>query len=185
MEFLTSPLSGIRIIKCPVYYDDRGYFLESFNRKQWEEAGLPYEFVQDNQSLSNKGVIRGLHFQRKPHAQGKLVRVSSGKAIDVMLDLRSDSPTFGKHFSIELDAKSGVMVWIPAGFAHGFEALEDNTVFNYKVTAYYDSKSEAGIRFDDPELNINWMTRNPLVSQKDKLLPTLREWLSASGSDRL
>lgn len=184
MEFTPAPLPGILIIRCTLYSDERGIFQETFNLRKWQEQNLPLDFVQDNQSVSKKGVIRGLHFQRTPSAQGKLVRVVKGSALDVMVDIRSGSPTFGRHYAIELDAMSGIMVWIPEGFAHGFEALEDDTVFSYKVTNYYDPGAEAGIRFDDPELNINWKCDNPIVSGKDKLLPTLREWDAAGIQSR-
>jgi dTDP-4-dehydrorhamnose 3,5-epimerase len=182
MEFTPAPLPGIWIIRSHKFADDRGYFQESFNRKKWEEAGLPSEFVQDNQSCSKKGVIRGLHFQRHPMGQGKLVRVLNGRALDVMVDIRAESTTFGRHFSLELTPENNTMLWIPEGFAHGFEALEDDTIFLYKVTNYYDPGMEAGIRYDDPELNIKWQASEPIVSSKDKLLPTLKEWNASRKS---
>jgi len=142
-------------------------FLETFNNKLFRANGLDVEFVQDNQSHSQKGVIRGLHYQREPHAQGKLVRVIAGAALDVVVDIRPKSATFGKTFSIELNADNKKMLWIPPGFAHGFESLEDDTIFAYKVTQYYNKDSEAGILFNSPELGIQWRTKNPIVSEKD------------------
>lgn len=178
MEFIRTPIEGLIIIEPKIYRDDRGCFLESYNAALFSQHGLPTDFVQDNQSESRKGVIRGLHFQTGKHAQGKLVRVVKGKALDVAVDLRKDSATFGRHFAILLEAEKSNMLWIPPGFAHGFEALQDDTVFLYKVTSPYHQPSEAGIRYDDPDLHIKWSTHSPLVSDKDKILPTLREWNS-------
>jgi dTDP-4-dehydrorhamnose 3,5-epimerase len=178
MEFTRTPLDGLILIEPKIYKDDRGSFFESYNAAQFEANGITLDFVQDNQSVSKKGVIRGLHFQVGSHAQGKLVRVVQGRALDVVVDLRKESATFGRYFSVELDPEKSTILWIPPGFAHGFEALEDDTIFLYKVTAPYHQPSEAGIRFDDPDLNIRWRTTAPIVSEKDKILPTLREWNS-------
>lgn len=178
MQFIQTPFDGLLILEPTVFSDDRGVFMETYNKQEFMAHGVAVDFVQDNLSISRKGVIRGLHFQCDPHAQGKLVRVVKGKAWDVIVDLRPDSTTFGRSYGIELDALTGKQLWIPPGFAHGFEALEDDTVFSYKVTAYYNKSSEAGIRFDDPELNIRWHTQSPILSAKDKILPTLREWNS-------
>lgn len=176
MRFLKTPIEGLLLIEPTVHRDDRGAFMETFNARAFAEQGITDKFVQDNQSFSRKNVIRGLHFQTGDHAQGKLVRVIHGSVLDVAVDLRNGSPTFGRHYSVVLDATAGNMLWIPSGFAHGFESLEDDTVFHYKVTAYYRPAAEAGIRYDDPGLGIEWRTRNPLVSEKDLILPTLREW---------
>ncbi len=178
MQFTRTPIDGLFLIEPKIYHDDRGSFLESYNAALFQQHGIPADFVQDNQSTSRKGVIRGLHFQTGKHAQGKLVRVVKGKALDVVVDLRKESATFGRHFSLELEAEKAIMLWVPPGFAHGFEALEEDTVFLYKVTAPYHQPSEAGIRFDDPDLNIRWKTNTPIVSEKDKILPALREWNS-------
>lgn len=178
MQFIQTPFDGLLILEPTVFSDDRGSFMETYNKEEFMAHGVVVDFVQDNLSISRKGVIRGLHFQCDPHAQGKLVRVLKGKAWDVVVDLRPASTTFGRSYGVELDALSGKQLWIPPGFAHGFEALEDDTVFSYKVTAYYNKSSESGIRFDDPELNIKWHTHSPILSAKDKILPTLREWNS-------
>jgi dTDP-4-dehydrorhamnose 3,5-epimerase len=182
MKFIATPLEGLLIIEPKIYYDDRGYFFESFNEKIMSENNLPDPFVQDNQSISHKNVLRGLHFQRHPHQQGKLVRVIQGKAFDVAVDIRKNSNTFGKHFSIELSEKENTMLWIPVGFAHGFIALENDTVFSYKVTDYYNPGAESGIIFNDPDLGIDWKTSNPIVSQKDRILPSFREFRQGQGA---
>lgn len=178
MKLIPVPINGLLLIEPSVFKDERGHFLESFNDEKMAAHGIAGKFVQDNQSVSNKGVIRGLHFQKPPHEQGKLVRVVYGRALDVALDLRPGSATFGRHFSVELSGDNNRILWIPPGFAHGFEALENDTVFLYKVTNYYHPASEAGIRFDDPEIGIAWHTRTPVVSEKDRILPTLHEWMS-------
>lgn len=152
-----------------VFKDNRGYFFESFNEKKFQElTGSTVSFVQDNQSLSQKGVLRGLHFQVPPFAQAKLVRVLKGKVLDVAVDIRKGSPTFGKHFSVILDSEQHNMLFIPEGFAHGFHALEDDTVFFYKCSNYYHKDSERCIHWDDADLNIEWNAFNPLISDKDK-----------------
>jgi dTDP-4-dehydrorhamnose 3,5-epimerase len=176
MNFVTTPLEGLIIIEPRTYIDDRGYFFESYNEKEMALHGIVGPFIQDNQSVSHKGVLRGLHFQMPPHQQGKLVRVARGRVIDVVVDIRKKSKTFGRHFSITLDETEKKMLWIPPGFAHGFIALEENTLFLYKVTGYYDPYSEGGILYSDPELNIDWKTNSPIVSPKDKILPTFKEF---------
>ncbi len=167
-------MDGPLIIQPKVFADSRGYFFESFSDKLFTDLGIPYKFVQDNQSLSQKGTVRGLHFQANPHAQGKLVRVVQGAVLDVAVDVRVGSPTYGKHFDIELTAENKTMFWVPPGFAHGFSVLEDNTIFLYKCTNLYNKPSEGGLLWNDPELNINWQVNNPIVSEKDLLLPTLQ-----------
>jgi len=177
MTFKETPIEGLLIIEPKVWKDDRGYFYESFNQKRFAEAGIDLDFVQDNQSFSQKGTLRGLHAQAPPFEQGKLVRVIQGKVLDVAVDIRKGSPTYGKHFSSELSGENFLMFWIPPGFAHGFVTLEDNTIFTYKVTNLYDKVSELGLKWDDPELNIDWGI-NPeeiILSEKDKVLPCLKD----------
>ena len=170
MEFITQRLSGV--IECipTKFHDERGYFYESYNQKRFAANGIPEDFVQDNYSFSTKGVLRGLHFQHNPHGQGKLVRVMTGKALDVVVDLRKDSPTFGQHEKFVLDADKGNMLYVPIGFAHGFIALEE-TIFVYKCTDFWNKEAESGIRWNDPKLGIEWGVENPIVSDKDQILP--------------
>jgi dTDP-4-dehydrorhamnose 3,5-epimerase len=177
LEFRTFPISGLIEITPTVFQDPRGYFFESFHQVRFESAGIHEQFVQDNQSFSKKGVLRGLHFQKEPYAQGKLVRVFSGRVYDVALDIRPDSPTFGQHQSLILDAEKNNLLYIPPGFAHGFLALEDS-VFMYKCTQYYNKESEWGIAWNDPELGIDWGLENPLVSEKDMQLPNFKTVLA-------
>ncbi|MDX5438694.1 MAG: dTDP-4-dehydrorhamnose 3,5-epimerase, partial [Pontibacter sp.] len=165
-------IEGLVEFQPRVFRDDRGYFIETFSLKWFEPLGLKPGFVQDNQSVSKKGVLRGLHFQRPPHAQAKLVRVSSGKALDVAVDLRRDSPTYGQHQVCILDAEKHNLLYIPEGFAHGFVALEDNTTFLYKCTDFYAPETEGGILWNDPALGIDWGIAEPLISPKDEVLPT-------------
>ena len=138
MEVIKTPLQGLLVIEPKVFKDHRGYFYESYNAEAFKQAGIDAVFVQDNQSLSQKGILRGLHFQAPPHAQGKLVRVIKGAVLDVVVDIRKNSPTYGQHFSIELTEENFKMFWIPAGFAHGFVTLEDHTIFSYKCTDVYN-----------------------------------------------
>ncbi|NNE55493.1 MAG: dTDP-4-dehydrorhamnose 3,5-epimerase [Flavobacteriales bacterium] len=157
------------VLRPDVYPDDRGYFLETFNAETFRSAtGLELDFVQDNESGSAKNVIRGMHFQVPPCGQSKLVRVSNGRVLDVVIDLRTNEPTFGQHFKIELDARLKDMLFIPEGFAHGFAALEDNTVFNYKCTNFFSKTHERALRFDDPAFEIDWGITHPVVSDKDQ-----------------
>ncbi|MEQ4616816.1 MAG: dTDP-4-dehydrorhamnose 3,5-epimerase [Corticimicrobacter sp.] len=174
MKLISTNLPGLVIVEPRIYGDSRGWFAESFNADRFEaalvELGLPPAglFVQDNHSCSHKGVLRGLHYQKSPHAQGKLVRVVQGSAFDVVVDLRKSSPTFGQSFGMDLSAQNRLMLWIPEGFAHGFLALEDNTHFLYKTTGYYNQLSEACILWNDPELNIPWPMREVVLSPKDE-----------------
>lgn len=156
------------VIQPNVFEDERGYFYESYNREVYNKLGLNFEFVQDNQSLSQKGVLRGLHFQNPPHEQGKLVRVLKGAVLDVTLDIRKNSPTFGKHFSIELNEKNKTCLYVPPGFAHGFLTLENQTIFFYKCTQYYNKASEGAVLWNDKDLGINWGVSDPTLSEKDK-----------------
>ncbi len=178
MHLTPTPFSGLYLIRPSVFADERGYFFESWNRKQFADAGIASDYVQDNQSGSVAGVIRGLHFQVPPHAQGKLVRVVRGAVLDVAVDLRRDEPTFGQHFSTKLTAKDHQMLYIPEGFAHGFRTLEDDTVFFYKCTQYYNRESERSIRWNDPELGIDWGTNTPILSEKDKESALFRDFKS-------
>jgi dTDP-4-dehydrorhamnose 3,5-epimerase len=178
MDFKTFEIEGLVEFLPRVFRDDRGYFLETFSMKWFEPLGIQPNFVQDNQSVSKKGVLRGLHFQKPPFAQAKLVRVSSGRALDVAVDLRKDSPTYGQHVTCVLDAELQNVFYIPEGFAHGFVALEDNTTFLYKCTDFYNPASEGGLLWNDPELGIDWGIENPLVSPKDEVLPMLRNFES-------
>ena len=175
MKFLNTPIEGLMIVEPDVFADSRGLFFESFSEREFVKNNITLPFVQDNQSHSSRDVLRGLHFQRPPFEQGKLVRVVSGAVWDVAVDLRPGSPTFGSYFADELSAKNRRMLWIPPGFAHGFLTLEEDTVFIYKCTGYYHKESEAGVRYDDPTLRIPWNVSNPLVSDKDKALPYLSE----------
>ena len=175
MEFKETPIKGLIEIYPKVFKDDRGFFFESFQEKALRENGIVADFVQDNQSFSSKGVLRGLHFQNAPYAQGKLVRVVSGKVMDVAVDLRKDSPTFGQHYTVILDEERNNMLYIPEGFAHGFVALEAS-VFFYKCTNYYNRASEGGIIWNDPTLGIDWGFESPLVSGKDRELQTFNEF---------
>ena len=178
MEIRKTDIEGLLIITLNSYSDNRGSFLETYNKKTFAAKGMTMDFVQDNQSISRKGVVRGLHLQAPPFAQGKLVRVVQGAAIDVAIDLRKDSPTFMKHVKVKLSAETPTLFWIPEGFAHGFVALEDNTIFQYKVTNHYDKNSEMAIRWNDPTLNIDWETEYPIVSEKDEENPLFEDFVS-------
>ena len=178
MQIQKTSISGLLIITPKVFKDDRGSFLEPYNKHIYASQGLYMEFVQDNQSTSYKGVIRGLHLQAPPFAQGKLVRVVCGSALDVAVDIRKHSPTFGQHVIVKLDTVENKLFWIPEGFAHGFIALEDNTIFQYKVTNFYNKDSEMSIRWNDPMLNIQWGVKQPLVSEKDMQSPPFEEFVS-------
>lgn len=175
MKITKLPIEGPLIIEPKIFKDPRGYFFESYNEKSFIEAGIDARFVQDNQSLSQKGAIRGLHFQAPPFAQGKLVRVTQGKVLDVVVDIRKGSPTYGQSACVEISAENQIMFWIPPGFAHGFETLEDNTIFLYKCTNLYDKASEGGLFWNDPALGIQWQTQDPIVSEKDQVLPLLSD----------
>jgi dTDP-4-dehydrorhamnose 3,5-epimerase len=163
-----TPLEGLIVLTPRVFVDERGAFSETFNRKVFAEmTGAVVDFAQDNESVSRKHVLRGLHFQLPPKAQGKLVRVSKGAALDVAVDLRTASPTYGKHFSVELSGENRRQLWIPAGFAHGFLSLEEGTVFAYKCTDYYAPGHERTIAWNDPDLAIDWKMNTPIISAKD------------------
>lgn len=160
-------IEGLKIITPAVFGDHRGYFLESYNEIAYALHGLPVRFRQDNQSMSGKGILRGLHFQAPPFAQGKLVRVVRGAVFDVAVDLRKDSASYGKWFGLELSEENFKALWIPPGFAHGFLTLRDQTLFTYKCTEVYHKASEGGLMWNDPDLNINWGISDPILSDKD------------------
>ncbi len=180
MNFTETSIPGLILIEPKVWKDDRGYFYESFNKQAFLDAGITQEFVQDNQSFSHRGALRGLHGQANPFAQGKLVRVISGKVIDVAVDIRKSSPTYGQHLAFELSAENFKMLWIPPGFLHGFATLEDNTIFTYKVTNLYNKASEIGVIWDDTQLNIDWVLQpnEVIMSEKDKELPLFGDFES-------
>lgn len=177
MKFEETKLKGCYVIEPKIFGDDRGYFFESFNKEKFKElTGIEIEFVQDNEAFSNRGVLRGLHYQKGEYAQAKLVRVVKGKVLDVVVDVRPDSETFGKSFSCVLSEENKKQLFVPRGFAHGYSVLEDNTVFVYKCDNYYQPKAEAGILYNDPALKIDWMLNDDevLLSEKDAILPILR-----------
>lgn len=167
MTFKPLSLKGLVEITPRVFHDERGFFYESYSERTFNKHGLDLKFVQDNHSFSHKGVVKGLHFQKPPYEQGKLIRVISGKVLDVAVDIRPQSDTFGEYVSIELSSQKANMLWVPPGFAHGFVALEDS-IFVYKCTGLYEKQAEDGIRWDDPHLNIDWKLDNLIVSEKDK-----------------
>lgn len=177
MPFLPTPIEGLLIFEPRVFADDRGYFFESYNQRIWEEAGLSVQFVQDNQARSTRGVLRGLHFQTGEHAQSKLVRVIEGAVLDVVVDIRPQSVTYGQWYSIQLSADNKRQLFVPRGFAHGYLVLSETAEFAYKCDNYYHKAAEGGIRYDDPGLNIDWQfdLNQVLVSDKDKILPYLTQ----------
>ena len=169
MVLTKSYIEGLYILEPRVFEDARGVFFETFNLQKFKEGiGLEVEFVQDNESISKKNVLRGLHFQIPPYSQGKLVRVVSGRALDVAVDIRKKSATYGQYQLVELSSENKKQFWIPPGFAHGFVALEENTIFNYKCTNYYSPVSERTIQWNDPLLNIDWEVSAPIISEKDQ-----------------
>jgi dTDP-4-dehydrorhamnose 3,5-epimerase len=175
MNISKTPIADLLLIEPKVWQDNRGYFYESYNHKVFAEAGIDAQFVQDNQSFSHRGALRGLHAQKAPFAQGKLVRVMQGSVLDVAVDIRKESETFGQHYSVELTGTNHKQLWIPPGFLHGFVTLEDNTIFTYKVSEGYDKASEIGVIWNDPTLNINWTEQideaSLILSEKDQVLP--------------
>ena len=177
MKITQTELEGVLLLRPDVFKDDRGAFLESFNRRRYHQDGLDYEWVQDNLSSSRHGVVRGLHYQLAPHAQAKIVQSVHGRILDVVVDIRKGSPTFGRHLSIELDSEERLQILIPKGFAHGFSVLSETAVVMYKTDDYYHKASEAGIRFDDPDLAIDWKipSDKAVVSPKDLELPFFTE----------
>ncbi|WP_342645802.1 dTDP-4-dehydrorhamnose 3,5-epimerase [Mucilaginibacter sp. CSA2-8R] len=180
MNVTTTAIEGLLIIEPRIFKDDRGYFYESYSKQKFEDAGIHADFIQDNQSFSQKGILRGLHGQANPHAQGKLVRVIQGRVLDVAVDIRKNSPTYGQHVTVELSGDNHKQLWIPAGFLHGFATLEDDTIFTYKVTNYYNKESEIGVIWNDPALAIGWGINETEVqlSAKDELLPSFADFKS-------
>lgn len=177
MNFIETKIKDLLIIEPKIWKDDRGYFYESYNKDAFDKAGIHANFVQDNQSLSQKGTLRGLHAQSDPFAQGKLVRVIKGRVIDVAVDIRKTSGTYGQHIEIELSEENRLMLWVPPGFLHGFLTLDDNTIFTYKVTNFYDKNSEFGVVWNDSDLKINWgiSSQEVILSEKDKMLPAFKD----------
>ena len=173
MRIVETPLADLKVIEPKVFEDHRGYFLETYNREQFLQSGISSGFIQDNESMSSRGVIRGLHYQLDPFAQAKLVRVVTGAVFDVAVDLRKGSPTFGKWFGKELSGENKLQMLIPRGFAHGFSVLSTTVVFAYKCDNYYNKQAERGIRFNDPFLAIDWQLSGEewLVSDKDRMAP--------------
>ena len=167
MKVLKTPLEEVLLIEPDIFEDSRGFFLESYNYRRYEKAGLNLQFIQDNLSKSCKGTIRGLHYQVGENAQGKLCYVILGKVLDVAVDLRYGSPNYGKYFSVELTEEKKNQIWIPPGFAHGFSVLSDIAIFCYKCTALYSKVDERSIIYNDPDLKINWKVERPIVSDKD------------------
>jgi dTDP-4-dehydrorhamnose 3,5-epimerase len=180
MPFHKTDIAGLVVVEPKVFEDSRGYFFEAYNQTVFQENGIMQQFVQDNQSKSSYGVIRGLHYQLNPNAQAKLVRVLEGRILDVAVDIRKGSPTYGQHFSIELSADNKKQLLLPAGFAHGFSVLSEIAIVLYKCDAFYSKQSEAGIRFDDADLNIDWKVdaSKAIVSEQDLVLPSFKEAVS-------
>jgi dTDP-4-dehydrorhamnose 3,5-epimerase len=176
MQIENLTIQGLALIHPAVFEDSRGYFFESYNKESFVRSGITEEFVQSNQSLSQGGVLRGLHFQIPPHAQSKLVRVIQGSVLDVVVDLREDSPSYGHHYSVILNAQNKLQLYIPEGFAHGFLTLEDQTIFSYKCGSVYNKSAEQGIRWNDKDLGIDWGIMNPTLSEKDKQNQSFKEF---------
>jgi dTDP-4-dehydrorhamnose 3,5-epimerase len=178
MKVTKTPIDGVLLLEPKVFGDSRGFFFESFNQKVFDDAvGSHVNFVQDNHSRSAKGVLRGLHYQLPPHAQGKLVRVTTGSVFDVAVDIRRDSPTFGQWYGVELSGENHRQLWIPAGLAHGFLVISDSADFLYKTTDYYAPQAERAVKWDDPDLAIAWpeIGVTPMLSPKDAVAPSLAE----------
>ncbi len=177
MQIEETPIKDLVVITPQVFGDERGYFFESYNKSKHIANGIEIDFVQDNQSFSKKGTLRGLHYQNPPYAQTKLVRVLDGEIMDVAVDLRKDSPTYGQHFAIRLTAENKKQLLVPKGFAHGFSVLSETAMVMYKCDEFYNKESEGGIRFDDPTLNIDWGMdlKEAIVSEKDMILPNIQD----------
>lgn len=177
MGFISTGIEGLMIFEPKIFEDPRGYFFESFNKAVFEAEGISCDFLQDNQSRSSYGVVRGLHYQLNPHAQTKLVRVLSGRILDVVVDIRRSSATYGQVFSVELSSENKRQLYIPKGFAHGFSVLSETAEVLYKCDALYNKAAEGGILFNDPELNIDWQipAEKQVISDKDRINPSFRE----------
>ena len=180
MNIIKTPIEGLLVIEPRVFSDARGYFVETYNEQRYHEAGIDAQFVQDNQSCSCYGVVRGLHFQRPPYSQAKLVCCTVGRVLDVAVDLREGSKTFGKWFSVELSEENKRQFFIPRGFAHGFSVLSEQAIFTYKCDNLYHPEADGGILLSDPDLAIDWQVpeEKRIISEKDTKHPTLREYLS-------
>jgi dTDP-4-dehydrorhamnose 3,5-epimerase len=177
MKFIETALSGVILVEPDVFGDNRGWFFECYSEKKYNDGGIRTDFVQDNHSFSERqGTLRGLHFQTEPYAQAKLVRCGRGAILDVAVDIRKDSPDFGKYVAYELTAENFKQLFIPRGFAHGFITLCDNCEVLYKTDNYYSKENDGGIIWNDPEIGIDWGTDSPVLSEKDKMHPTLREF---------
>lgn len=172
------PLKGLVLLQPDVFHDARGYFTETWNRRHFETAGLPLDFVQDNLSRSTQGVLRGMHFQAPPFGQGKLVQVLEGEVQDIVIDIRLNSPSYGQYFSIILSEQNHTIMYVPPGFAHGFLVLSDIAIFSYKCTGPYDKASEGGLKWNDPALELPWQIHDPLVAEKDMLFPDFNDFAS-------
>jgi dTDP-4-dehydrorhamnose 3,5-epimerase len=183
MQVVETPIQGLVEVIPTLFADDRGWFYEFYKPETFKAAGIEYDFLQENQSFSVKGVVRGLHFQKEPYAQAKLVTALTGKVLDVVIDLRPASKTFGQVYYCLLDSKKRNMLMVPDGFAHGFAALED-AIFYYKCSNVYNKASESGIVWNDPHFNIDWQVKDPIVSEKDQQLPTFEELLRKSVISR-
>lgn len=177
MEIFKTPIEGLLVIEPKVFCDARGYFVETYNTQRYHEAGIDADFVQDNQSCSSYGVVRGLHFQRPPYTQAKLVSCVVGKVLDVAVDLRKDSKTFGQWYSVELSAENHRQFFIPRGFAHGFSVLSETAIFTYKCDNLYHPEADGGLLLSDPDLNIDWQvpSEQRILSDKDKKHPLLKD----------
>ena len=174
-RFTPLRIPEVVLVEPRTFPDERGYFMESYKESAFEAGGIAARFVQDNRSLSQRGVLRGLHYQRPPHPQGKLVSVVQGEVFDVAVDLRSGSPTFGEWVGERLSAQNGLMLWVPEGFAHGFQALSDSALVHYKTTSEFAPEADAGVRWDDPEIGVEWPLSPPILSAKDEALPSLAQ----------
>jgi dTDP-4-dehydrorhamnose 3,5-epimerase len=176
MKVIKTKLEGCYIIEPDVFGDNRGYFTETYNKQKFEENGILNEFIQDNQSLSKeKGTLRGIHFQKDPMSQAKLVRCTQGAVYDVAVDLREGSETFGEWVAVELSADNHKQLFLPRGFGHAFQTITDDVIFQYKVDNLYSKENERGIIYNDPDINVEWPIENPILSEKDKISPTLRK----------
>ena len=174
MKVTKTEISGLLVIQPDVFSDSRGYFFESYSKKKYEEAGIPNDFVQDNISKSKRGTVRGLHYQVGEFVQGKLCQVIEGEVLDVAVDIRFGSPTFGKHFSLNLNSELKNQLWIPPGFAHGFSVLSEEAIFSYKCSNYYGKEHERSVIYNDSDLNIDWKVEKPIVSEKDLKAPKFK-----------
>jgi dTDP-4-dehydrorhamnose 3,5-epimerase len=183
MKIETCFIDGLKIIHLDVFEDNRGYFVEKYNQQKFETLGLPMNWIQDNYSFSKKGVIRGLHLQKKPHPQAKLVTCHKGQIIDIVVDVRKGSSTFGQHFATELSEENGKMLFVPAGFAHGFSVLSDEAYVSYKIIGQYNTSCEASINALDKELNLPWNVNKPIISEKDAKAMSFKEFCAKHLDD--